>query len=376
LRREERRLRLEPGERRRLEWTVSAPCTLTGRTLDADGNPAQGVTVWLVPDLDGVLQDFTVLGHAKENVAAKASSGPDGRFTLEVGAGQWQIGPAPEQDHARSVKGRLVDIAPAVTPLVIEPGQERAEVTLTCWCGLFLRGTVRDPEGKPVRSGYVTARGEDDSPMDMLADGTFSIGPLVPGSYLVHVTSDDPELVDSEGRTVAAGTEHIEIVLGRGSSLSARVLDADGDPVADAQVWILSGRKYGNRSRTSAGGEVKFGNLPGGTFSISASTAAGEYALERVTLGTGNSPGPIELHLAPAARLRVDVQHGPETALQVVILQDGDPVGYMFLDESPVTALAPGEYELALWGKEEVQRKRVRVDAGNETRVAFDLAPR
>lgn len=188
------------------------------------------------------------------------------------------------------------------------------------------------------------------------------------------------DLVDSETRTIAAGTGGIEIVLQRGSGVSVRVLDARGNPVADAVVWILCDRKYGNRTHTGASGVARFDNVPAGTFSLSASTAAGDFALARgVTLTAGSALREVELRLVPSSRLRVEVQHGPETRMQAMIFLEGGPIALMFLDESPVTALAPGEYEVALWGEgeKEVQRQRVRVATEGETRVVFDLgAPR
>ncbi|NOT32053.1 MAG: carboxypeptidase regulatory-like domain-containing protein [Planctomycetes bacterium] len=165
-----------------------------------------------------------------------------------------------------------------------------------------------------------------------------------------------------------------------GWSVLVRVLDASGNAVADAVVWIFCGREYGNRTRTSANGAARFDNLPPLTFSLSASTPAGEFAFARgVGVTAGSASREVELRLTPAPRLRVEVQHGPETRMQAMIFLEGGPIALMFLEESPVTALAPGEYEVALWGEEEeeVQRQRVRVAAEGETRVVFDLsAPR
>jgi len=376
LRREERRLRLEPGESRSLSWTVGGCCTLRGRTLDADGSAAVGVTVWLVPDLNGMWRHGD-----SDKVTAQARSDTNGRFTLEVAAGTWLVGPAPTQSGAFSARGPLTDIGPVEMRVTIAPEQTSAELTLICSPGLFLRGTVKGPEGEPVLSGYVDAMGEDMSTMANLRDGAFSIGPLAPGSYALRAISDDDALVDSEPHIVAAGTEGIEIVLHRGASVSVRVLDARCNPAVDVPVWILSETpRYGNRVHTRIDGTAALANVPPGTFSLSAATAAGEFALARgVSLGATGAPREIELRLEPAARLRVEVRNGPGVAMQTVLFLDGDPVGYMFLDEGPVTALAQGEYEVALWGEsqEEVQRQRVHVAAEGEARVVFDLgAPR
>src|SRR6185503_17885810 len=324
------------------------------------------------PDLNGMWRHGD-----SDKVTAQARSDTNGRFTLEVAAGTWLVGPAPTQSGAFSARGPLTDIGPVEMRVTIAPEQTSAELTLICSPGLFLRGTVKGPEGEPVLSGYVDAMGEDMSTMANLRDGAFSIGPLAPGSYALRAISDDDALVDSEPHIVAAGTEGIEIVLHRGASVSVRVLDARCNPAVDVPVWILSETpRYGNRVHTRIDGTAALANVPPGTFSLSAATAAGEFALARgVSLGATGAPREIELRLEPAARLRVEVRNGPGVAMQTVLFLDGDPVGYMFLDEGPVTALAQGEYEVALWGEsqEEVQRQRVHVAAEGEARVVFDL---
>ena len=371
LRHEERALHLEPGERRELRWTVGAPCTLVGLTLEADGSPARQVPVRLVPD-----NGLRLLRNFGEATAETRSDG-EGRFTLEVGAGAWRVGPAPEEDAWPSKKDRSNEIAPASERVVIAPGQTSAEVTLTCWRGLFLSGTVRGLEGELALSGMVDVQGEHVYIGTSFSKGAFWAGPFPPGSYQVSASCDGPDgRLYSEPRTAEAGTVGIELVLRRSSGLTVHVLDARGKPVEGAKVWLLSGKEYGNRIWTNASGEAPFENLPRVAYSLSATSPAGEFALKRgVTLAAGIGQRKIELRLAPAPHLRVEVLHAPEEDMQPLILLDGEPLALMFLDEGPEIPLAPGKYEIALWGSQgEVQRKRVRVAAEGETRVVFDLA--
>jgi hypothetical protein len=267
--------------------------------------------------------------------------------------------------------------APLSEHVAIAPDQTSAELELTCWCGLFLSGTVTGPEGEPVSSVDVRAWQGDTFANASSRRGEFSIGPLPPGSYALHAVPWDASLVDSEPRSVAAGTTGIAIRLRRGGSVSARILHPRGSPAPDAIVWILSGKDYGNRMRSDARGEARFDNLPPLSFSISATSADGEFALERgVTLSAGSAPSEVELHLAPAPHLRIEVRHGPAVYMQAGIFLDGAPIGFLFLEESPVTPLAPGDYEIALWGEEpqELQRQTVHVSSAAEALVVFDLA--
>ncbi|NOT32052.1 MAG: carboxypeptidase regulatory-like domain-containing protein [Planctomycetes bacterium] len=203
LRREE--LRLEPGEQRALE--LDGRRTLHARRSHAggrwqSGHRHRGVAV--------AGQRPALVSGRNQRRSRRARSGADGRFTLEVGVGSWVVFPAPPPIGARSPRGPRTDIAPAAELVVIAPEQTSAEVTLTCWRGLYLSGTVLGlPSVSTQARGFpawmVCATGEDASIEMSLSNGTFSIDPLPPGSYQVSA-SGPGGLTHSEPRTVAAGT--------------------------------------------------------------------------------------------------------------------------------------------------------------------------
>ena len=374
LRREDA-LNLEPGERRELAWIVGGPCTLTGRTLESDGTPAAGVIVWLRTD-DG----FTLARDFEQGVT-QTRSDEGGRFTLEVAAGTWLVGPAPAQSGARTADGPLPDIAPKAERVVIAPGQTSAEVTLICWRGLFLSGTVRGPGGEALPSVYVGAVGEGSVSGGTFDDGEFSIGPLPPGSYsLVASDSGLQGCADSEARIVGAGTEGIELVLRRGASVSVRVLDALGKPPPDTSLWIMpeAGAAEGFRM-TATDGVFELANLVPGGFTVSAATPGDGFALARHVVIEEGDARELELRLAAAGQLRIEVLPRPEARMTAEIHLEGHPLAFVALSDTPRLALSEGDYEVVLMRSggmksEELQRQRVHVAAEGETRVVFDLA--
>jgi len=373
LRREERFLRLEPGERRALHWTVGGPCRLDGQIVEVDGRPAADVLLWVVPE-NGMQ---SLQGH-EQDIALEARSDAQGRFTLELAAGAWLVGPAPESEV------RASDIAPVGTSLVIVPGQESAEVRLTCWRGLYLRGRVLGPDGETISAGYVTAQGEGGFADDNFRQGEFAVGPLPGGPFVVRASVPGASgLAPSAGARFEAGTEGIELVLRRAASLSVRVLDARGSAVPDAMVWVLAApgsEGSGGGTFTQGDGTASFPGLVPETYALSASSPAGEFALEPALALAAGEARDVELVLAPAARLRIEILPLPEPRMHVEILQHGMPVSLVVGSEHPVVPLAPGEYELVLKAfrgsaPAVLQRQRVRVAAEGETRAVFELDP-
>jgi len=380
LRRQESSLQLEPGEERVLTWTVGGGCLVEGRTLEADGSPAPEVQVWLSSGDDPYFKDYA------EGVVARTSSDASGRFTFaEVAAGSWLVGPAPVDSRKTQEATSPQAIAPVGTALEVLPDQDRASVTLTCWRGLFLRGTVVGPDEEPVKGAFLSAVGEGIVATGNARRGQFSIGPLPPGSYEVLASGHQNRFAPAEPVRARAGTDDLVLHLGRGASVWVHVLDSSGSPSSRTMVFFLeeSGAEGSSLGIfTGPDGSVPFHGTAGGTYTISASTAAGEFAMTRgVRLASGSRAEQIELHLEPAARLKIVVVPELPQSVSAKLFMNGLPIGFALLDGDPLAVVPPGEIEVQLsrrgQGEDVLARRRVSTVLGQETLVTFELdAPR
>jgi len=133
---------------------------------------------------------------------------------------------------------------------------------------------------------------------------------------------------------------------------------------------------------TGPDGSVPFHGTAGGTYTISASTAAGEFAMTRgVRLASGSRAEQIELHLEPAARLKIVVVPELPQSVSAKLFMNGLPIGFALLDGDPLAVVPPGEIEVQLsrrgQGEDVLARRRVSTVLGQETLVTFELdAPR
>jgi hypothetical protein len=379
--REEHGLRLEPGERRILEWTFGTGCRIEGLALESDGRPAADVVVWLLPD-DG---DLNVVPQRKDEMVARTKSHADGSFVFhDVGAGSWYVcARPPERGDDPAPEARALRIAPLAVPLAVLPEQERASVTLTCWRGLYVGGRVLGPDGSAADGCYVSGlfvvpRGARFVVYGTAHGGEFSLGPLVPGSYEVRASSTGGAFSDSEPVTVEAGTEDIVLRLGSGASVTVEVRDARGNPATDTMVWVLAqegGDEGSIGIMTDGGGQASIDGRPPGAYTFSASTAAGEFGVVHDIALVAAEPTRVQLHLEPAARLRIRVPPERARGISVRLLRDGRHIAYAMLGGDPLVSVPPGEIEVEVshWGGEAViERRRVLAVLGEEIEVVFE----
>jgi hypothetical protein len=148
-----------------------------------------------------------------------------------------------------------------------------------------LSGTITDPEGDPVADAWVSA-GSSNFVVEVGTDedGTYSIS-LPPGYYAVEVvpdgtalageyyddsyTSHTPVQVISDQETAG-----IDIQLAVGATIAGTIVDGEGDPVADAEVfassWWDSWPGYGTWTTTDENGAYELVGLPPGYAVLSA----------------------------------------------------------------------------------------------------------
>ena len=170
--------------------------------------------------------------------------------------------------------------------------QDERDVTIQLGAPRYIEGRVVSQEGDAVRA-VVTGSHSDWHEAGVFAepDGTFRLGPLLPGSYRLRIGGADGFV--GLVRDVRAPAVDVRIVLPRVASLERRIEASDG--WIDAARWFASGQTWpltpahGRAESLRIGGEVPMGR---GTLYLRDST--GRYALYRnVTLD--EVPDPIRL---------------------------------------------------------------------------------
>jgi hypothetical protein len=230
-----------------------------------------------------------------------ASAGADGRFQLEVEPGAYRIGARSRGDAYETA---LVYGTAEVEVTVGASGL--ADVKIALPRGLAIAGRVTDVAGRPVGGislfAYSNTAGETTGGWgSSLGDGTFTIGGLKAGSFVITAGSDTGQfgLLPS----VATGTKNASIVLRPGGTIDVSVVGPDGEPVAGAWPTVTSvdgtpvrsmGRALrstdaqGATSMAVPSGELTvFVRMSGASGSAQVTLAPGERAAARVALRPG-----------------------------------------------------------------------------------------
>ncbi|HKH47549.1 MAG TPA: carboxypeptidase-like regulatory domain-containing protein [Thermoanaerobaculia bacterium] len=285
-----------PGWGRVQARTPSAPpATLrTGRVLDAvSRQPVAGALVW---------QQFGA-------IFSWTRSGADGSFRIPAEAGRPIAAAAP--GYARAVR-------PEVPP--------DAPVSLALKPAVVLTGRVADSEGRPVAGAAVRVVPTDPYPYyrglrDLVSgftreDGTFRLRG-VPARSMLQVGAEAEGFAPAEqvastgepGRNPAP----LRIALGPGSSLTGRLVDLDGQPIAGAEILLrdiaaldagLAANPEEHRAVSDPTGRFRFEHLAGGVRHLRAGLpGAAPSALPEVEIP--DRPGALDLgdlRLRPAPR--------------------------------------------------------------------------
>ena len=239
-----------------------------GRVVDEEGDPIPGVRIRLSFDVPNRMSMWV-------------------RSTVTDSQGCWHR-PIPPQGMGIHIGVDHPEYY--VEKSRIEPAREDLEKgthRITMKRGRTLKGKVVDEQGRPIENALVCAKSSysstpgpynqinEDSTTDRTrADGTFGIGGLAPGQRTITVYSDHhaPALaeVDIQGKATA-----VNVVLQRGRTYQARIVDANGVPIEGARVgineWRL-GQKQRRLTRlatTDGDGRCTLPNLPDGQIELS-----------------------------------------------------------------------------------------------------------
>jgi protocatechuate 3,4-dioxygenase beta subunit len=238
--------RAPAGEKVRGSTVVLHPASwLFGRVVDSSGAPVDATELEIVP---------------LERSEVRVQGGPDRdlRFGYPDAAGRFLLTTLPEE---------RVEVTARAPGLIAEPvrlrspsaGGTSGEILLVLRPAAAASGEVRAEDGRPIEGATVAvvAWGDDSALLRRLANrevpqsglpavetgdtGTFVLRDLPAGRYSLVVTAAGYEPVAVSGLEMPAGAEPVAlgtVYLAPAAKLSGRVVDADGEPVAGAEISV------------------------------------------------------------------------------------------------------------------------------------------
>jgi protocatechuate 3,4-dioxygenase beta subunit len=326
--------------------TASAPGSIAGRVVGADGRGIEGALV------SAERRD----GPHSTTLVSEVASGADGRFSIEaLEAGAYDVSAAAEPLATAFANG-------------VRTGER--ELVLRLVAGGRLSGLVREGESAQPIAGFsivlwpmrgALERGSAIVRTLFAPDGRFVIAALPPGDYSVTALSAGWPSADEHRVVITAGaTVEVLLELARGGRVHGTVHDqSTGRPIPGAQVALES--TLGDErsavpllasSTSDERGAFELRGIGAERFSLVVSAAEHHHKLlTGLTLRVGRKLGPLRVELEPTApgeapKLEL---HGIGAVLRV----QGDAV--IVADVVPESGaaqagLAPGDRILAVDG--------------------------
>ncbi|MBZ4417474.1 carboxypeptidase-like regulatory domain-containing protein [Myxococcus sp. RHSTA-1-4] len=202
--------------------TLHRPSRLSGRVL-SNGAPVPGAEVLMAPG-------EAIPGDDARRLTADA----EGRFSVVL--------PAIAHTFSASLDGRyaLAQVA---------AGTAWPEVVLELGSAPCVEGTVSDDSGRPVAGASVLMyppRTYDTKLRTVTgADGHYRLGPVEPGTWAL--TAEAPGYLDlpqAEELELGPGSGRVDLTLERAVSVTGRVTDAEGRPLAGIQLEFVRPLAY------------------------------------------------------------------------------------------------------------------------------------
>lgn len=287
-------MKLAAGERKgSLVLTIPTGLAVTGRALDANGDPLSGVSVVATETPAGDRSMRMIFLNTPGEEEDTVRSGSDGAFTLRVKEGTYDFTFKREGYAQKQVR------AQNVTPNGENTVEARLEPAVEI-SGRVTRGGVGIPD---VR---LNALGVTDASATTGPDGSFTVGNLSPGVTRLMVRKETDLISDM--RTFTAPARDVAIEMPAGGTVSGRVVEkGTKKPITSFQAGVSTSR-----------GGASGGFMMMGPPQLKAFTSDdGSFTLEHVPAGAmtllANSPG------YASGRMSVDVVDGK--ALTDVVLE-------------------------------------------------------
>ena len=375
---------LVPGENSEIVWRFGASCALSGRALDAENKPVAGLEIWLRcqsdnPHSSGPKRTSYFFQQYSGSISESTMTDATGAYRFDrVAPGIAWVGPACRRGQgAAPIPGELAPIADEVE---IPETAESVEHDLHVQPGLYVRGRVVDPQGKPVRT-FLKLRAADGNNAwsdQSGGDGTFIAGPVGEGAFLV--TADPPlwgSFAASEDLPVKAGDLDALVKLRQGASLEASIVDDEsGDACKGRIILSLRGGDSAGRTLNLSQDPTHFSCtcvLPG-IYDVMARTQDGRVGIVRGVDIQTNATADLVVRVKPAAKLRARLEGKyPWGALivhnaEAEVVRDAVSRGGLFEAWVP-----PGHLVIEFTPEltEKPQRREIDIKAGEEQELVF-----
>lgn len=271
-----------------LNFTIDTGASVVIRLKDPAGNPVDVESIWFQTSSNNWIQPKRL--PSKEIGVAEFSGLNAGEYTVTITAGGYP-----------SVKEALE----------LKAGSNEFSYTLSV--GATISGTIKSTSGSKITGLRVRLRKEDDKRYNAWSsthnaqvseDGSYKVGPVEPGSWLVEVHSTGGrrgwKKVHSETRTFSAGENSLEIVVEGGATLIVRVKDEDGNDVNWARISI---RGESTHSGNTQQGVATVSFIDPGSYTVSVSSQGKVSESRGMELQNGDQEVTLVLHKPNCARI-------------------------------------------------------------------------
>jgi hypothetical protein len=294
--------------------------------IDGQLSPAQSIAGIVTGPLGVTGVTVTAFGGTCGANGCATTVAANGSYTLGLPPGTYTL-------KAQSVPGQPIYLPQTSSPVALAAGKDATGVDFALAPGSTFSGAVTSAAGGPGVAGasvvLYTAAGTQTTIATTAADGTYTAGPVTPGTYRVQFTPSSPTLgfqFFSGAATLDTATPltlpgggtvtSVSAILGLAGAISGTVTDAaTGQPLSRTTVEVLdvSGDVLG-QGATSVDGTYAIGGLPAGSFRVqfvapAASGDADQFYRGKATLAAsdpvvvvaGESTAGISAALAPPA---------------------------------------------------------------------------
>ena len=333
---------ISSGETKHLGDVVLGPgAELSGRVVDARGEPLAGARVGLAPAALELRDEAGVRRSGHEAFAAHpdVASGADGRFRFEgVAAGSWRV-----WAHSEGLRYAWSEVFESVPPRALE----LPEIVLTSFeASDRIAGRVLGPEGQPlagvnVRINYLTPRVQGSLSRLTGADGRFELIVESDAVYRFIALCPERRFGAAQAEGVTPGTLDLVLQLSQPSWIALDVKAADGSRPRGVTVKLLDPQHlYLPQHLNLEGSDARWYAPTDGRVSL----AAPGFRFQLGVSAPDFQPvwlGPFEPHAAPSS-LEVVLQ--PLPRLRGVVRSVDGPVADALVQ--PLSPREEGQLEL------------------------------